>query len=89
MTLWVGAFYIARMQTRPERRRPLDDLEHFSATIEELIALCRRLREENSRLRRQCQTLSGEKGQLLEINERSRAQLEATIARLKDLEEEL
>ena len=89
MTPQAGAFYIGCMQTHPERRRPIDDLEHFTSTIEELIALCGRLREENRRLRLQCQTLSSEKGQLLEVNERSRNQLEATIARLKDLEEEL
>lgn len=77
------------MQTQPERRRPLDDFEHFTATIEDLIALCRRLREENRRLRLQCQTLGSERGQLLEINERSRNRLEATIARLKELEEAL
>ncbi len=89
MTLRAGAFYIGRMQTDPEPRLSAGDLDRFIQTIEALIALCGRLREENRRLRQQCQELNGEKGQLLAINERSRSQLEATIARLRDLEEEL
>ena len=77
------------MQNTLDQRRGTDDLDSFIHTFEELISLCASLREENVQLREQCQRLNGEKGQLAQVNERSRQQLEATIARLKDLEEEL
>ncbi len=77
------------MQNTPDQRRGTDNLDSFIDTFEKLISLCASLREENSQLRQQCQRLNGEKGQLAQVNERSRHQLEATIARLKDLEEEL
>ncbi len=77
------------MQKAPDQRLNTDEIDGFIHTVEELIGLCARLREENARLREQCQRLNGEKGRLAQVNERSRSQLEATIARLKDLEEEL
>ncbi len=54
--------------------------------IEDLVALCERLRTENQSLRRQQESLSSERAQLIEKNEQARARVEGMISRLKAME---
>lgn len=54
--------------------------------LDELIALCQHLAEDNHRLQAQCETLQGERRALIEQNEQARARIDAMIARLKGLE---
>jgi len=54
--------------------------------IEDLVALCDRLRTENESLKHQQANLSGERARLIEKNEQARARVEAMLARLKAME---
>lgn len=65
------------------------EFESFAASVEDLVDLCARLREENSELRARCQQLQGERAHYQQINAKSREKLDATINRLKALELEL
>lgn len=61
-------------------------IESLARQVEDLIALCDRLRTENESLKSQQQTLSGERARLIEKNEQARARVEAMISRLKAME---
>ena len=52
----------------------------------ELLALCQRLSEENSDLRKQLNTLSSERSSLIELKEQARGQVENMITRLRSME---
>lgn len=65
------------------------DLEQFATRVEELLALCDRLQQENARLRAQFNRLLNERGALMEKNETSRQRIEAMVTRLKTMEIEL
>lgn len=58
----------------------------LSRQVDDLIALCERLRSENESLKHQQATLSGERARLVEKNEQARARVEAMISRLKAME---
>jgi len=61
-------------------------IDALSRQVEDLVALCERLRTENESLRHQQETLSGERARLIEKNEQARARVEAMISRLKAME---
>lgn len=65
------------------------DLDLLTLRIEELIKLCDRLREENTRLKATQTQLQAAQTRLADKNELSRTKLESMIARLKTLEVEL
>ncbi|MBU2712600.1 TIGR02449 family protein [Zooshikella harenae] len=56
--------------------------------IDELLALCQQLLEENQTLKASEQTWREERAQLVEKNELARSKVEAMISRLKALEQE-
>jgi len=65
------------------------EFERFADSVESLVDLCARLREENTELRTRCQQLQAERSHFQQINARSREKLDSTINRLKALELEL
>ena len=65
------------------------EFESFAASVESLVALCARLREENAELRARCLQIQTERAHFQQINVRSREKLDSTINRLKALELEL
>ncbi len=62
------------------------ELRRLEMTVEELVALVARLREENRALRQRQDSLAAERSSLLQKNEQVRARVEAMIGRLKMLE---
>ncbi len=66
-----------------------DSLAQFNdliTKVEQLVALCDRLGEENRTLRNSQESLIGERAQLLTKNEQARSRVEAMIHRLKSME---
>lgn len=64
-----------------------NSLSELEQRIAELIALARRLSEENRMLRLDHEKMASERKQLLSKNELARARVEAMISRLKGLEQ--
>ncbi|HEC15356.1 MAG TPA: TIGR02449 family protein [Sedimenticola sp.] len=62
------------------------DLKKLEVRVEELIRACARLREENSSLRSQQESLVAERAELLEKTELAKTRVEAIITRLKSME---
>lgn len=62
-------------------------LAAVTARVEQLLELCRRLREENHSLRQSQEQLVGERAALMTRNEQARARVETMIVRLKSLEQ--
>jgi cell division protein ZapB len=62
------------------------DLVKLEARVNELIATCNQLTDENRSLRTQQDSLVNERAQLIEKTELARTRVEAMIARLKSLE---
>jgi len=62
------------------------DLKALEARIDELIAACEELRDENRALREQQSQLMAERAGLIEKSELARSRVEAMIARLKAME---
>lgn len=62
-------------------------LATISQHVDQLLELCRRLREENRSLRHSQDQLTTERAQLLAKNEQARIRVEAMINRLKSLEQ--
>lgn len=65
------------------------DLNRLEQQVDELIRLCDRLREENASLRASQEHLVGERAELIEKTELARSKVEAMVARLKSMEEQL
>jgi cell division protein ZapB len=63
------------------------DLRRLEKRLEELVALCRQLQEENQSLRHRQEILSSERATLLHKNEQVRGRVEAMIGRLKGMEQ--
>lgn len=61
-------------------------IESLARRVEDLVALCERLRTENESLKSQQQTLSGDRARLIDKNEQARVRVEAMISRLKAME---
>lgn len=62
------------------------DLKKLEARIEELIATCSDLKNENSSLRSRQESLVAERADLIEKTELARTRVEAMISRLKSME---
>jgi cell division protein ZapB len=65
------------------------DLDLLERQVDELIRLCDRLQEENVSLRASQEHLVGERADLIEKTELARSKVEAMVARLKSMEEQL
>lgn len=63
------------------------ELKNLEFRIDELIALCSRLQEENRLLRTKQSQLANERARLLERNESAQSRVEAMILRLKTMEQ--
>ncbi|MEJ2602394.1 MAG: TIGR02449 family protein [Gammaproteobacteria bacterium] len=62
------------------------ELKRLEKRLDELLAVCNELREENRSLRQRQDTLTEERAGLLQKNEQVRARVEAMIGRLKSME---
>lgn len=71
------------MEASPTR----EELKAIAARVDQLIALCQRLADENRSLRQSQEAMVSERANLLTKNEQARSRVEAMIARLKSLEQ--
>ena len=71
------------MEPSPTR----EELKAIATRVDQLIALCQRLAEENRSLRQNQEAMVSERANLLAKNEQARTRDEAMIARLKSLEQ--
>ena len=62
------------------------ELKRLERRLEELIAVCRQLKEENRSLRQRQDNLMMERASLMQRNEQVRTRVEAMIGRLKAME---
>jgi cell division protein ZapB len=65
------------------------DLKRLEFSLDELIRMCERLQQENSRLRNEQMRLKAERTMLIKKNELSKKRMEAIVTRLKSMELEL
>jgi len=63
------------------------ELKRLERRLEELVAVCRQLKEENRSLRQRQDTLMVERASLMQKNEQVRTRVEAMIGRLKTMEQ--
>lgn len=68
---------------------PENELEKLEQRINELVALCKQLREENRSLQRKQEQMNNERAQLIQRNELVRARVEAMVSRLKSMEQNI
>lgn len=62
------------------------ELKRLERRLEELVAVCRQLKEENRSLRQRQENLMLERASLMQKNEQVRTRVEAMIGRLKTME---
>jgi cell division protein ZapB len=62
------------------------ELKRLERRLEELVAVCRQLKEENRSLRQRQDSLMVERASLMQKNEQVRTRVEAMIGRLKTME---
>lgn len=62
------------------------ELKRLERRLEELVVVCRQLKEENRSLRQRQDTLMLERASLMQKNEQVRTRVEAMIGRLKTME---
>jgi cell division protein ZapB len=62
------------------------ELKRLERRLEELVAVCRQLKEENRSLRQRQDNLMVERATLMQKNEQVRTRVEAMIGRLKAME---
>ena len=72
------------MSAQPSSRQ---ELHAIAQRVDQLIALCQRLGEENRSLRASQEQLMAERANLLAKNEQARSGVEAMIHRLRSLEQ--
>ncbi|MBB1125056.1 TIGR02449 family protein [Thiospirillum jenense] len=65
------------------------DLDMLETQVDELIRACDRLREDNAALRANQEHLIAERAELIEKTELARNRIEAMVARLKAMEDQL
>ncbi len=65
------------------------DIDRLEKQVDELIERCRQLQEENQVLRDRHEGFAAERAQLMEKTATARSRIEATLARLKTMEERL
>lgn len=75
------------MNTEHARELLEQELKRLEGRIGELVATCRKLRDENGSLRERLESLTTERAGLLAKNEQVKNRVEAMISRLKSLEE--
>ena len=63
-------------------------IQNFEQKLDQLIAACQQLKEENTALREREADLVGERGELLQKNEMARQQIKTMISRLQNLSSE-
>lgn len=63
-------------------------IQNFEQKLDQLIAACEQLKEENTVLREREADLVGERGELLQKNEMARQQIKTMISRLQSLSSE-
>ena len=78
-------YYIAHMSDQVHQAFA-HELKRLEKRLDELVAVCNQLREENRSLRHRQDTLIEERASLLQKNEQVRARVEAMIGRLKSME---
>ena len=66
----------------------MTDSDKFEEKLDQLIELCKQLKQENQALREREAGLVGERGQLIEKNEMARQKIETMISRLRNLSAE-
>lgn len=64
-----------------------EDLKRLEMRIDELIAICAQLKDENRQLREQKVEFSAERENLLEKQDQARVRVENILNRLKSLEQ--
>ena len=62
------------------------NIEALESKVEELLALTKKLSEENTELKQQLQDIRNDRSHLVEQKEQVRSQVEGMIARLKTME---
>ncbi|HRP87193.1 MAG TPA: TIGR02449 family protein [Gammaproteobacteria bacterium] len=62
------------------------ELRRLERRLDELVAVCRQLKEENRSLRQRQDSLMLERASLMQKNEQVRTRVEAMIGRLKTME---
>ena len=78
---------ILRIMNQNDSNNRVDlDLKKLEVRVEELIRACAQLKDENSSLRSQQESLTAERAVLIEKTELARSRVEAMIARLKAME---
>jgi len=65
------------------------DIDRLEKQVNEMIECCRRLQAENQTLHARQADLTAERAELLQKNDEARSRIEATLARLKTMEESL
>ena len=71
---------------RPNERFDVE-LKRLEKRLDELVGVCKQLKEENGSLRGRQDSLVAERASLLHKNEQVRGRVEAMITRLKSLEQ--
>lgn len=66
----------------------MTDTQNFEQKLDQLIAACQQLKEENATLRQREAGLVGERSELLQQNESAREKIKAMINRLQSLSAE-
>ena len=80
------AHTISGMTQKSPQHSPSTELASLEAQLQELLAICERLKNENYDLRNQQDSLVSERAALIEKNELARNRVEAMISRLKAME---
>ena len=62
------------------------ELKRLEGRLDELVDVCKQLKEENQSLKQRQDLLMSERASLLQKNEQVRARVEAMIGRLKSME---
>lgn len=79
--------YIPRMSNNHGNERFDIELKRLEKRLDELVVICRQLREENHSLKQRQETLMAERASLLQKNEQVRGRVEAMVTRLKAMEQ--
>ena len=88
LTPTLGALYIWPMNKITDSNTMEFDLKKLEVRVEELIRACAQLKDENSSLRSQQDSLVAERADLIEKTELAKTRVEAIITRLKSMEDE-
>jgi cell division protein ZapB len=80
-------FYSPIMGTDHANQRFDVELKRLEKRLDELVVICKQLKEENGSLRDRQDNLIAERASLLQKNEQVRGRVEAMITRLKAMEQ--